>query len=332
MTSPLQDLRHVRYYPAIGLSTVFRPLPKGKREKLDVTYTPKEGGVTLRFRGADALGIPEQTLLLALVEMAQHSYNTNPRQCLLDADSSDPVGKALWQGLHRDAGIIREQTVCFSTSWQELARRSNKTTGGSVQHLLQEQLKRLCETVIWEKGANEVVPRHQSYLVSWLHGSDKRVHLALNYRLASTLFGERYAQVSMAERLELPSDPAKAIHAFLSTALRAGHALDIGIDTLTGRLWPELGKDVPEGTRKRRFMNVRNALKDLANLSGWEVNFKRHDLVSIKRISATVRDMTGPGLIASVSPSYREPAKAPEAFGHAAFGASDVSGLFLTKP
>lgn len=222
--------------------------------------------------------------------------------------------------------------MCFSTSWQELARRSNKSAGGSVQHLLQEQLKRLCETVVWETDAKVGVPRHQSYLVSWLHGSDKRVHLALNYRLASTLFGERYAQVSMAERLELPSDPAKAIHAFLSTVLRAGHSLDIGVDTLTGRLWSEQDRQAPEGTRKRRCMNVRNALKALATLPGWAVNFKQHDLVNIKRMGSRVRDMTGPRLIASVSPSYREPAKAPQAFSHAAFGASDVSGLFFTKP
>lgn len=334
MTRVLREgLRQVRYYPAMGLSTVFRPLPKGKRGKLDVTYTPKEGGPTLQFRGADALGIPEQTLLLALVEIAQQSYSDNPRQCLLHADSADPVGKVLWSGLykHADSG---EQTVCFSTSWNELALHVKKTTGGSVQRLLQEQLKRLCETVVWEKEANAVIPRHQSCLVSWLYGNDKKVHLALNYRLASALMGARYVQVSMAERHALRSDPAKGIHAFLCTVLKAGHALDIGVDTLTVRLWPGQGVQVPEGTRKSRGATVRNALKALAGLAGWEVDFKRHDLVHIKRLGSSgsrVRGMTESGLIAGVSPSYCEPPKASEATGHAGSGESDVSRLFSTK-
>ena len=60
----------VRYYQPAGLSLLFTPLPKGaQRPVLDLAYDlgPEH---KLRFSAREALGVPEQTLLLALLGLA----------------------------------------------------------------------------------------------------------------------------------------------------------------------------------------------------------------------------------------------------------------------
>ena len=65
-----KPLRVVRLAPQFGLCTLFRPLAKSKsgRPTLDMTY--QYGRLSLRFSAKEALGVPEQTLLLVLLELA----------------------------------------------------------------------------------------------------------------------------------------------------------------------------------------------------------------------------------------------------------------------
>lgn len=327
--------RLVRYHPPVGLSALFRPLPKqgGLRPTLDVSYTASAGGPTLRFSAREALGIPEQTLLLVLLELAGEHHASEDRSVLLDNTSDDVVGSSLWTLLNKGASGASGQTVRFETSWYELNRRCGATQSGANQRLRRTQLQRLCEVVVWETAADARQTIQQSFLVAWLVGDDDRIHLALNGRLASALLGARYAQVWLAERFSLPSDVAMALHTFLSTVLRVGRGFPIGVDTLVERLWPGSAATAPQGTHRRRRKDVRDGLRAMAALPGWSVAWPRADLAEVRRGQARVRDSTRvqPRRNANATTFHRERREVEHAFQNNGLQVLDASGLFLTK-
>lgn len=326
-----EDLRVVRYYPAVGLATLFRPLPKCNRGTLDVVYTPKTGGTSFRFSGKEGLGVPEQTLLLVVLEVGQDRFNADPEACILRSTARDVAGRALWTRLHRGLEASDTETVFFQTTWHELALRCGLTVGGTVQRMLQAQLCRLCEATVWEYETGSAVPTHQSFLVAWCQGNTKGVHLAVNFRLASVLFGERYAPVSLTERLSLNQDPSRAVHAFLSTTVRRGHSLNIGIGTLVGRLWPDRGENPPEGTDRRQRKAVLDVLCAVGRLPGWTVAMGSAGTAKVSRLQSGVRDMTSRRHVANESSSFHDVAKSQDANKVIGFGVADVSGRFSTR-
>lgn len=324
------DPRVVRYDTAMGLSTVFRSLPKGPRPKLDLRYEPKSGGMALKFTASDALGIPEQTLLLALLEIAQLSYNADPESALLDGNCPNEIGQQLWANLLGGRSSSDRQTLRFTTSWLELAIHCGLSKGGTVQAMLQMQLQRLCQTTVWEYEESASTPKCQSFLVGWVKGNSRSIHLVLNFRLSAAIFGERYASISMMERLALSTDVARAVHAFLSSTLRLGVPLNIGLGTLSGRLWPDRLPELVGGTDRRQKKSIRDALHEISRLSGWTVSAGASEIFSITRRTGTVRNMTTRHF-ASRRSAYREQS-APEFFKvDADFGTSDASGLFSTR-
>jgi len=279
--------RIVRHDPQIGLSTLFRPLASGARPKLDVTYQPAKGdGVELQFSGKDALGIPEQTLLLVLLELAQERWYESDG-ARLDANAETCIARALWGALYQHSKGTLPATLSLSTTWYELASRVGKQPGGSRQELLQTQLKRLCECVVWEKYSNT---EFQSSLVAMVRGDDKRVHIALNVRLADAIWEDCYMPVSLSERLQLKKSISRALHAHFSAWLRAGERQRVGIDTLVERLWPRTnGRDgkarsaIPEGTVRSRRSQVRMALREIDTLEHWSIEDVDASVVMVSR-------------------------------------------------
>ena len=69
-TGMSDDRRNVLQDRAMGMVAVFRPLQRGKREKLDV-QTQWGDDTTIRWRGPDQLGIGDQSVLLAVLEVAK---------------------------------------------------------------------------------------------------------------------------------------------------------------------------------------------------------------------------------------------------------------------
>jgi len=322
--------RVVRYYPPVGLSTLFRPLPKQSvRPTLGVTYQPQVDGPILSFSAKSALGIPEQTLLLVLLELAQEQFTAFQNEVVLNADADNDIGRELWSMLNRGEASAEGQTLRLKTTWFELNRRCNSATGGSTKKLRMEQLRRLCEVVVWETSAGPERKERQSYLVAWLVSDKRRIHLALNCRLASALFGQPYAQVSLKERLELGKDIPMALHAFFSTTLSCGNHLKINVETLVERLWPSDLKTTPEGTEKRRLSDVKFALVALSQLANWSVEWVRAGLVCVTRKHAGVRDMTM--IKANKSMSYREQPLAKITSKINDLRPFDASGLFFNK-
>lgn len=63
--------RVVRLAQPFGLCQLFRPLAKDSKPRPVLNEQVEYAGVSLRFSAREALGAPEQTLLLALLEIAQ---------------------------------------------------------------------------------------------------------------------------------------------------------------------------------------------------------------------------------------------------------------------
>jgi hypothetical protein len=117
---PVPGRRIVRFHPPVGLSTLFRPLPKlkqGMRRRLDISYQPSKDGPALRFSAREALGIPEQTLLLVLVELAQEQFAAYAEDVVLNAQTENEFGKRLWSNLNLKNGNAPGETVCVLTTW-----------------------------------------------------------------------------------------------------------------------------------------------------------------------------------------------------------------------
>ena len=106
----------VRYYQPAGLSVLFTPLPKGgPRPVLDLSYDlgPEH---KLRFSAREALGVPEQTLLLALLGLAGEQYADRGDDAVVTAADERTVAGRLWSSLYPDGGLGMPQTVMVRTT------------------------------------------------------------------------------------------------------------------------------------------------------------------------------------------------------------------------
>ena len=327
--SDKSERRLVHYNQSVGLSTLFRPLPKAAvRPSLDVTYQPSSGGTVLRFSAKEALGIPEQTLLLVLMELAKEQFDFFSDEVVVNSGTKCEIGRELWSRLQKNCGNANAKSLRLETCWHELNRRCGSQSGGAIQVMRMLQLKRLCEVIVWEHDGDEKRTKRQSYLVVWLVGDDERIHLALNCRLASALLGQPYAQVSMTERLELKRDIPMALHAFFSTTLSHGHSIRIGLERLIERLWPGSGVAACASTHRSHRSDIRDGLDAIGRLDGWSVTWERNDLASVRRFRAGVADMTSHKF--NKTRTYRSQALPLITNEIAGLPTFDVSGLFLT--
>jgi hypothetical protein len=323
----------VRYYQPAGLSVLFTPLPKGgPRPVLDLSYDlgPEH---KLRFSAREALGVPEQTLLLALLGLAGEQYADRGTEVVVSAADERTVAGRLWSGLYPDGGQGMPQTVMVRTTWEALNRRCGTGSGGSTIEMRKAGLRRLCEVVVWEEHAGRRTTR-QSFLLVWVEGDDRHIHLALNHRLASVFFGGQYAKLWMAERLHLGSDLAMHVHAFLSTCMRPGGSLSIGLDTLAARVWPADHDTAPAGTKRRRRCQLRSALDTIGRLDHWDVHWEAgvggaHKAVIRRSEGRGVRDMTRPAE-ASALVRARDSVDCPVPTRFAHQPAINVCSLFRT--
>lgn len=324
--------RVVHYCPEIGLAKLFRPLPKttkGERPGLNVEYQPEGETFSLQFSAKAALGIPEQTLLLVLLELAKEQYAASAQELVLDSSTTGELGLSLWHQLTKGNTRAPDKALRLQTTWHELNRLYGEQVGGSATATRRMQLKRLCEVVVWEVERDRRNTERQSYLVVLLTGDDEHIHIALNARLASALLGSHYRQVSLTERAALSKDVAKAVHAFLSTAVSRGRSLRIGVETLLERFWPGSRAHAPAKTHSSRRGYIVAALKAIDKLAAWSVQWERSDLVQVRRKAQTDGEMTSH--IPRKGTSYPRPltAKCPSKINE--LESFDVSGIFFSK-
>ena len=250
------DRRDVRQDPALGMVGAFRPLRKGPRGKLDVQMD--WGDATIHWRGPDQLGIVEQSVLLAVLEVAAEQWRNDRDALLVKPDD------ALWSLLAHQKHVFKPDIVRILTSFRRLSLLCGKGDSGAELGLVRDALRRLAETTVWVKRAGL---EGSSHLLGWQVSDDLQVVLVLNWRLTQALQGEQYARISMRERSQLDSEPAKALHAVLSCKVNVGKAWDCGLHHLQPYVW---GDTVVDGaTRRKRHGRLRAALDEIDRLPGW---------------------------------------------------------------
>lgn len=260
------ERRVVRHDPATAMSPLFRPLPARKtehRQKLDVRM--EHGGVHLHWRGPDALGIPEETLLLVILEKLNNDNEQFESSGILAPNASSDTGKALWAGLATTGSEAEGETLVLFTSFAALCRACGHDSGGAAIRQVRTMLKRLVEVTLWIRHDRL---EGSSRLISWLVCDDRQVAIAVNRRLGQAIQGGHFCKVNLSERLALPNHTAQALHARLSSQIREGRDMRYRPESLERMVW---GDNTDGSTQRNRFAKLRTALLAMDTLAGWEI-------------------------------------------------------------
>ncbi|MEN9543289.1 MAG: hypothetical protein RLZZ598_122 [Pseudomonadota bacterium] len=290
------DRRDVRQDPALGMVGAFRPLRKGPRGKLDVQM--EWGDTTIRWRGPDQLGIVEQSVLLAVLEVAMEQLRGDQHTLLVKSDD------ALWSLLGHQKHVFRPDIMRILTSFRRLSLLCGKGDSGAELNLVRDALRRLAETTVWVSCRGK---EGSSHLLGWQVSDEQQVVLVLNWRLTQALQGEQYARISMQERSQLASEPAKALHAVLSCKVNVGKAWNCTLDHLQPYVWGDT--ETQGANRRKRHGRLRAVLDEIARLPGWTARVVEQN-VRVARGSAsaewkrTLRDggSRSSGPVVSVTP------------------------------
>lgn len=315
--------RVVKYDPLLPSAKIFASLKNGTRPKLDTTCD--FGGATWRFRGPDILGIPEQTLLLVLMEMAGSQLAASAT----DEPSWQDLRTGLYDGLRWDGGL--PATATLQTSYRELCRCCGLTDdGGSGRSQIKRLLERLCEVTIWCLTAQD--EQRCSRLLQWRYGNAEGVQVILNWRLTEALVGVQYSPVNLSERLALTSDAARALHCALSVRVRPGNSMCFSLEKLGPYIWHETA--VTPVTWRRRLQTLRASLESIQGLGTWTVSYSNKQsraagqVVDIERANTSkaavktnhTRNAPATGQRSSKSPQTGTSTPRPKV--------TDISGLF----
>lgn len=258
----------------MGLSLLFRPLPRrAARPKLDVLS--EFDGWELHWRGPDALGIPEETLLYVILKLAQEHLHA------LTSAPKTNTGVALRSGLNPTGLLAHETAVSLTTTYSALAKGCNYDTSGPSLRLVRSMLKRMVEVTLWvRRNGMEGSTRLIFFMVS----DDNTVRIALNHRLAAAVLGHQYVQVCLAERLSLSSPTAQALHARLSAQLRAGAEWSFSLKSLEAKVWGEPADGSTQRSRRERLLG---AIEQIRALAGWSVTRNDEKFVISRKSYAT---------------------------------------------
>lgn len=258
----------VNYDQALVLSGLFRPL-QAQRTRPHLSTAQAFGGLQLAWHAPVAPGVPEQTLLLALMWLATRS---NLR---LAATPQTPIGRQLRVALATKGELFAGETVSLQTTLSELARLCGYATcGGTNLQQVHRMLTCLAEITV------SVNAKDSSRLLSIVTDQDGRTWIALNTRLAQAAWGERHVQISLTERHALTSQTAKALHAYLSGVIRPGHHWSFRLDRLEDAVW---GERTSSSTQRSRRKKLREALTAIGNL-GWHIT-EQNEVFRIARHS-----------------------------------------------
>lgn len=258
--------------PALGLAQVFLALGKRPRGKLDVIS--HFGQSQLRWRGADALGIAEQSVYLGLLAIAA--------QQKLRLDASNPAtreGARLVAKLGFEGTPEVTELFVLRATWSEIAIAAGcGSVGGKNRKDVQMAVRRFAETTIWERRDNK---EYACRIISWLIGDDDSVIIALNPRATTALLGVQYCHISLVERGGISSEPGKALHAWLCANIRPGRTRLYAIDGLQVHVWGGLCTGTTLRNRRSRLIK---AIQQIGKLGKWRCGVIEDGMVEIERI------------------------------------------------
>lgn len=261
----------IRYDPALGLAGLFRPL-QARRQRPSYRVTRHFNGFEFEWVAPEAPGVPEQTLLLALMALAA------PGLQRLATQPVSIAGRQLRTALAAEGELFKGDAASIHTSLSELAKACGYADcGGTNLEHVRQMLRRLSEVTVWIRTPDYEA---SSRLLSVVITRTGRTRVALNARLALAAWGEgQYVAVNMVERLALSTHTAMALHAYLSSVVRLGRSHSFEWTRLEKAVW---GDNASGSTYRSRKAKLQGALDEItrhcwtAAVQGRVVSVARH--------------------------------------------------------
>ncbi|WP_139826501.1 replication protein C, IncQ-type [Derxia lacustris] len=241
--------------PALLACPVFQPLQRGNRPPSSSMCT--RGEKQYLWTASQALGISDQTVLLALLAIARMQMQSIPY--LFQRVSSD----------------VTEAQFCATLD--EVALHARIARGGSGGATIAGALQRLAGLRLKVIKGDETT--HPFLHYTYTRGKQGRVGFSLCPLAHRALVGREYAAVNLEERFSFRTELGRALHASLSQAVSPGKAVLFKTSTLLARLYSN-AESTDSTTRRFRQLDVE--LEKLARLPGWHI-VQEGDLRQIAR-------------------------------------------------
>lgn len=256
-----------------------------KLRQIDSYYDWHHDGQTypkaihLRLRAPYNLGIEAETVLLALLYLAEQSGEFQPATMFENIPLlMAPQGQA--------------QTRAVGVVWISrygLLQTSGMGHNQQSYRQLDKYLEQLSQ--VWVYYKNSISHWEGSdWFFHYQYNTETETLLAqINWRLAGAVFG-RYlkAYIDLRERHQLKTSSSKALHRWLSAYVWPGKTRRLHYVTLLDHVWFDPPR-TPGAQRFRLHRLKTDILPDLNNLDQWTIQ-DRSPVVVVSRKAATVSD------------------------------------------
>jgi hypothetical protein len=270
---PKQVSKYAKICPTHLTDGLF--VPKRKKGVPTDIERPYDGG-TIHFMGYAQLSGFDQSVLFAICARAgiQGLYLLGNKDDLKNQYTLFPL--LLEEKLERKDAVKESAITYEKVTAYSLLTDIGKNDGKKNYQLLLDSLKRLGNIQVYREKNGRGGSMN---MLSFGHDEFGNIEISLNWRLAGAILGEQQnVQVSITERLKVPSAAGKILHAWCSGYLKRGgdHFFEQGIsyDKLCQHVW---GQDVFKGLSKPKISDrraaVKKALKEIGTLEGWTVKF-----------------------------------------------------------
>ncbi len=271
--------------PAHLMDGLFVPTNGKKRGRLYVA--PRRFGDTrISFQGFEQLGAEDQSVLLAV--MAQLGIDG----LTISNNPGGPISLFLRQelemkGSDTDANLRTKKTtlrsILIDAGYDPYRGTSDITA--SLNRLGNAQIREQKDKG-WDRRCN--------LLSTSFNKETDELHVAVNPRLAGSVFGGQHVKISLYERNTLKTEAAKILHSWLCSNIRLGKALGNGngahIDTLVPHVWGIGTESESRQVQSKRRCILRDALDEIRDSSkvlhdgyGWSIDQTSSGLAIVSR-------------------------------------------------
>lgn len=273
-----------KFDPAIAIASIFRPVTKGPRPKIDVTR--EFDGYKLRFVNYEALDVRDQSVLLGVCGLSGVAAAGPEGIAYLDRNASGVIGKQLWLDLQPSERAVSESATVVTCSYYQLmhaagiafARKPSLADYDRLKDILFRLSSVGCRA---EKDGYDWSMRMLAYAAK----PDGTISIALNSRFAAALgAGGHYIHVNLEERRQLSTDIAELLHCYLTSWIRKGSSQRVLLDKLVVQVWGAMSKN--DATNRKWRERIKHALEEVDALDDWSVNMTgrgEHALAKIAR-------------------------------------------------
>lgn len=257
---------------ALGLMSVFRPLPDGA-QRHEVIIEQKFAGGQVRVHGVE-MNVFEQGIFLSVLALAGDGLMQSAKEAgLLPTLPDNRNPNAPRDAKPEDNSAAQGQSVRVNTSIAELCRMAGLAEEPSrgTRAAIKTAFSRLAMLTVFAQ--DERGKWGLTHLIGGGMGDDPagKVSVSLNPRSTRAVLGERaYAPVSMQVWRDLPTPPAKALYAWLCAWFAGGTGTrQISMDALEIHVFGALAKS--KQTRSDRRKEIRTALTAIERATAGEI-------------------------------------------------------------